>query len=463
MKAPRDPAAADELPGSRPRDHSTPRLEIHRIQGLPEFHPGDDLAAAIAHVAPWLQQNDVLVVTSKVVSKTEGRLVPLPANPATRAAMRHRLVGAETTRIVADNGRTPIVENRLGLVQAAAGIDASNVAADELALLPVDPDASASELRAALRARLGVNVGVVVTDTMGRPWRKGQTDVAIGASGLQVLRSYAGACDAYGNELAVTEVALADQIAAAADLVKGKLALAPAAVVRGLTLTDDSSCARSLLRPLEEDLFRLGTDAAIQQGHREAVLLRRSIRAFADTPVDPAVIRHAVGVALTAPAPHHTKPIRFVWLRSAARRKEVLAAMRDVWASDLAADGLADHAIERRIARGDLLYRAPELVVPFLVADSAHQCLDRRRQGFEHTMFQVAGGAAVQALLVALAGEGLGSCWVGSTIFAPEAVRTTLDVPESWEPLGAIVIGYPGEGPLSPRQPEDPGDALREL
>src|SRR5690606_38915650 len=137
-------------------------------------------------------------------------------------------------------------------------------------------------LRNGLRERLGVEVAVVITDTMGRAWRVGQTDVAIGASGLRVLHSYAGQTDAHGNELQVTEVAVADELAAAADLVKGKLRGVPVAVVRGLTIVDDGSSAQDLIRPAEQDLFRLGTAEAMAEGRKQAVLVRRSVRAFSD-------------------------------------------------------------------------------------------------------------------------------------------------------------------------------------
>ena len=445
------------------REHGGSRVELLPVDGLPEFRPGDDLTGAIAAAAPWLRSGDVLVVTSKIVSKIEGRLMRVPADPVARDAARRYWIDEETERVLARFGRTLITENRLGIVQAASGVDASNVNGDEIALLPADPDASALALRTGLRERLGVEVAVVISDTMGRAWRIGQTDTAIGSSGLRVLRSYAGSVDGQGNELAVTEVAVADEIAAAADLVKGKLSGVPVAVVRGLEISDDGSHARDLVRPRDEDLFRLGTAEAIAQGRSEAVLLRRSVRAFSDEPVDADALRRAVGAALTAPAPHHTRPVRFVWLREAARRKELLEAMRQAWRADLAADGLSAERIERRVRRGQLLFDAPELVVPFLVTEGAHDYPDERRSDAERTMFTVAGGAAVQGLLVALAAAGLGSCWVGSTIFAPEVVRQTLDLPPDWQPLGAIAIGHPADGEHAPRPPRDPAEGLTEL
>ena len=437
---------------------SADKVEILPVPGLPEFRPGDDLAGALASAAPWLRDGDVLVVTSKVVSKCEGRIVAAPADPEQRDTLRRKLIDDEAVRVLARKGRTLITENAIGLIQAAAGVDGSNVGSTELALLPVDPDGSAATLRDQLAERLGVTVGVVITDTMGRAWRNGQTDFAIGAAGLTVLHGYAGARDRHGNELLVTEVAVADEIAAAADLVKGKLTAIPVAVVRGLTLTDDGSTAHTLVRAGEEDLFWLGTEEAIQVGRNQAQLLRRSVRAFGPDPVPAELIEAAVSEALTAPAPHHTRPVRFVWVQDATARTRLLDRMKDRWRADLTADGFSPDAVERRVARGQILYDAPELVIPFLVPDGAHSYPDTERTAAEHTMFTVAAGAAVQALLVALAVRDVGSCWIGSTIFAGDLVRADLELPDDWEPLGAIAIGY-AEQPQPPREPA-PTDGL---
>lgn len=452
-----DPGYQTPAPPSEHGAAST--IEILPVTGLGEFRPGDDLSAAVAAAAPSLRDSDVVVVTSKVVSKCEGRLVPAPEDPEERDQLRRKLVDDETVRVLARKGRTLITENRLGLVQAAAGVDGSNIGRAELALLPVDPDASAAALRAGLRERLGVNVAVVITDTMGRAWRNGQTDAAVGAAGLAVLHNYSGAVDPYGNELVVTEIAVADEVAAAADLVKGKLTAIPVAIVRGLNVADDGSTARRLLRPGSDDLFWLGTAEALDLGRQQAQLLRRSVRAFSDEPVPPDLVEAAVAEALTAPAPHHTGPVRFVWLQTQATRTRLLDRMKDKWRLDLAGDGRTAESVERRVARGRILYDAPEVVIPMLVPDGAHTYPDAARTDAEHTMFTVAVGAAVQALLVALAVRGLGSCWIGSTIFAADLVREELELPADWEPLGAIAIGYAAE-PAGLRDPVRVADLL---
>lgn len=452
------PASPPPLGGAGARADD---VRVLPVPGLPEVVPGTDLGALVASAAPWLEDGDVLVVTSKIVSKAEGRLVPAGND---REAAREAAIDAETTAVVATRGRTRIVRTPQGLVLASAGVDTSNVGQDVVALLPVDSDASARTLRAGLRERLGVDVGVIVSDTMGRPWRVGVADVAIGAAGLRPLRDLRGQRDGHGNDLAMTVVADADQIAAAAELVKGKSGGVPVAVVRGVRSLadvggDDGPGAEALVRVLEEDMFALGTAEARELGHREAVTLRRSIRSFRPDPVPADAIARAVGAAVTAPAPHHTTPWRFVHVASDDVRKRLLAGMRDAWTADLRADGFDEAAIGRRLTRGDLLWEAPALVVPVLALDGAHTYPDARRAASERAMFQVAMGAGVQNFLVALAAEGIGSCWVSSTMFAADLVRAELDLPADWHPMGSVAIGYPAEDPR-PRPPRDAGAFL---
>jgi coenzyme F420-0:L-glutamate ligase / coenzyme F420-1:gamma-L-glutamate ligase len=235
-------------------------LTVLPVAGLPEVVPGDDLAALIADAAE-LHDGDVVVVAQKVVSKAEGALVTVPAGED-RAAARTRLAREQAVRVLVVAPWTIVVETPQGLVCASAGIDASNVAPGQLALLPADPDASARRLREDLRARAGVEVAVIVADTFGRPWRVGQTDVAIGLSGLTAIRDERGRADRFGMRLEVTEVAVADEIAAAADLVRHKAEGVPVVVVRGLGWQpDEGASATDLQRPPATDLFPRGRGA----------------------------------------------------------------------------------------------------------------------------------------------------------------------------------------------------------
>jgi coenzyme F420-0:L-glutamate ligase/coenzyme F420-1:gamma-L-glutamate ligase len=420
-------------------------ITVTAVPRLPEVTAGADLGALVADAAGDLRDGDILVVTSKVVSKAEGRVAEMPRDEA---------IEAETVRVVARRGATTIAQTRHGFVLAAAGVDESNTAPGTVVLLPADPDESARRLRKSLQDRTGLRLGVIVTDTMGRPWRNGQTDTAIGAAGVILVRDHRGEADTFGNILEVTVAAVADEIAAAADLVKGKTLRLPVAVVRGLDalVTDeDGPGARLLVRPADEDMFRYGS--------ADVPHVRRTIRDFTDQPVDPDAVRRAVAAAITAPAPHHSEPWRFVLVESAAARTGLLDAMLDAWVADLRADGFTQEQIARRTRRGEPLRRAPLVVVPCLAPDAMHEYPDARRNACERAMFTVAMGAAVQNFLVALAVDGLGSAWISSTLFCTDVAVRALDLPRDWLPMGAIAIGHPAASPRH-RPPRDPASFI---
>ncbi len=229
-------------------------IAVIPVEGMPEVRSGDVLAELVADRVA-LANGDVVVVTQKIVSKAEGRLVDLDPFDA---GARLRLIEDQSVRVLRRRGDAVITETPHGFVCASAGIDESNVELGRAALLPVDADRSARRIRDGLRARAGVEVGVVVSDTFGRPWRRGVTDVAIGCAGVAAVVDLRGTTDSEGRVLSVTEVAVADELAAAAELVMGKAAGVPVAVVRGIdpAWLREGSVAAEIVRPHGEDLFR---------------------------------------------------------------------------------------------------------------------------------------------------------------------------------------------------------------
>lgn len=290
-----------------------PSFTAYGLIGMPEVSVGDDLSglieAALAAQDLALADGDILVVTSKIVSKAEGRIV--------QAEDREEAITRETVRVVASRahpgGVTRIVENRQGIIQAAAGVDASNTPTGTVLLLPEDPDASARLLCGALRGVTGARIGVIISDTLGRAWREGQIDAAIGAAGVGMLDDRRGQLDSFGHVLTVTQTAVGDELASATDLIKGKLGKTPVALVRGLGhLVVDSlqTPARALARSAETDMFRLGTDEAIALG-RAGSLAEPSLRSivFRDIP------RPSFAVVSVVPLPPGAPADPQVWAR----------------------------------------------------------------------------------------------------------------------------------------------------
>lgn len=352
-------------------------ITIRPVRGLPEITAGSDLAALIAAAAGELADGDIVIVTSKVVAKAEGRVQ--------EAADREDAISAETVRVVARRGPLRIVQTRHGLVLAAAGVDASNVAPGQVVLLPLDPDESAHRLRAELTARTSARIAVVITDTVGRPWRQGLIDIAIGVAGLDPLIDLRGGTDGYGRTLDATVIAVADELAAATDLVKGKVAGVPVAVVGGLgrlVTGSDGPGARALIRPPDEDMFRLGTADAV----RAAVADRRSAVEFAARSVPAEVIDAAIAGASTESA-------GFVRVGSAP----------------------------------------PE--VPAMVAACVRGPMDR-------VGGLLAVGAAIADLQFLLAAEQIGSSW---RLLDPAHPPALDGLPIGWEPVGLLAIGHPTE------------------
>jgi coenzyme F420-0:L-glutamate ligase/coenzyme F420-1:gamma-L-glutamate ligase len=338
-------------------------------------------------------------------------------------------------------------------VCANAGVDASNVEPGFLTLLPEDPDGSAESIRKGLEQSLGISVGVVVTDTFGRTWRRGVVNVAIGCAGLPAVLDLRGTPDQHGTTLEATIVALADEVAAASGLVMGKASRIPAAIVRGVLADAPASPAAELVRPAEEDLFR--------ESPLLSISARRTIRAFGAGAVPREAVEEAVRAACTAPAPHHTRPWAFTALDGEPAKRALLAAMAQAWRNDLERDGVSEKVITRRIDRSDaVLGTAPVLIVPWIRFQGAHRYPDEERAHAEREMFLLSGGAAIQSLLLALHAQGIASCWISSTLFCQQETRTVLSMGDEWFALGAVAAGPMPAGVPPPRPPLDLSEHL---
>lgn len=307
-------------------------LRIVAVPGLPEIGPGDDLAELICGaVAPL--DGDVVVVAQKVVSKAEGAFAA-PSPGETIHAARRRIAHEQATEIVADAPRVLVVRTAHGLVCANAGIDASNVTQGRLTLLPDDPDDSAARLRAGIAHLTGVDVAVIITDTFGRPWREGHVDVAIGVAGLEPVRDERGSADRHGLPLTATQTAVADEIAAAADLVRAKADGVPVVIVRGLTFAgSDTATAADLIRAREGDLFGRG------RGMLSAVLLETAWPSAWDDGIDQTVLQAVRAVTPDARVVAQGPPIRLL--------------VEDPFSAGLAAAVLADADLAVRWRKGD--------------------------------------------------------------------------------------------------------------
>ena len=404
-------------------------LEVIPVPGLPDIVEGDDLGAMLAGAAD-LRHGDVLVVTQKVVSKAEGRVVRGP---------KDAWVPREARRVVARRGDLVVAETAHGFVCASAGVDESNVPRGSVSLLPEDPDASAARIRDTVREGTGVEVAVVVSDTFGRPWRRGLVDVAIGIAGMPALVDLRGAPDLYGRPLEVTVVALADQAAAAAGLVMAKAEGIPAAVVRGLAPSGEGR-ARDVVRPPEEDLFRYGP--------LEAIVSYRTTGTFGPGRIPREVLQRAVTAAVTAPVPHgsHVGERSWLWvvLESRGAREALLGRM--------AVGGV------RNLRSDDLLGRAPVLAVPHLSIEGADETVHRPPE--ERDMVLLATGAVVQRFMLALHAQGYGSAWVCPNPIGTDEAREAVGLEEGWLPMGVVACGPPSRD-APPQDPVDPGGSLR--
>ena len=377
-------------------------IELIPLEGLPEVEPGDDLAALLepSLAANGASDGDIVAITQKVVSKAEGRVVP--------GDDRAGWVARESVAVVARRGDLLITRTRHGFVCANAGVDASNVREGFLTLLPEDPDASAERLQKELSSRLGLSrLGVVITDTFGRPWREGVVDVALGCAGLPSLVDLRGTVDDHGRQLETTLVAFADAVAAASGLVMTKTARVPAALVRGLDgSTGDAppGPASALVRRPEDDLFRESALVAVSSAQPSDVF------GPGDVPRD--IVEDAIAAACAAAPPGDWS---IVAVDSAAARRRL---------------------VHSAPAAGDALRSAPTLLV--VCARTAPEISERTAL--------LSAGATIRGLAVALHAQGIGWSWDPNASLDVGSTRAALSLGEEWHPLGIVAVGRMPEG-----------------
>lgn len=380
-----------------------PRLEIKGIEGLPEVRPGDDLAAILTGplLAIGVEAGDVVVLAQKVVSKAEARLI--------HDGDRSAVISAETSRVLATRADLVITRTRHGFVCANAGVDASNVPEGTLSLLPEDPDGSAAAIRISLARSTGVDVAVIITDTFGRPWRRGVVNVAIGCAGLPALVDMRGRADDRGRLLEATEIALADEVAAATGLVMAKDARVPAALVRGVDrLSAPDGRVEDLIRPAADDLFEASPDHVL-----------RSIDLDLDIvpgPVPHEALLDAFEIARATPQIESTR-WRFDVLESRASRLALASA------TSIAPPGPV----------------GPLMIVPSVTSSHEGEN-DEAADGF-HQAIWMSYGAAIVALRFSLQSRGSSTRWSAAGDQKRALISDVLDIGEAWMPLGTLACG----------------------
>jgi coenzyme F420-0:L-glutamate ligase/coenzyme F420-1:gamma-L-glutamate ligase len=428
------------------------------LSGIPLIKPGDDLASVIIDALrashESLCNGDVLVIAQKIVSKSEGRLISLGSVEPSASAMDLakevnkdarliELILRESTEVVRHTCDVLVVAHKLGFVMANAGIDQSNIehGDDAALLLPENPDETCARLRSRLHALTGVDLAIIINDSHGRAFRNGTVGVAIGASGLPALTDRRGEADLYGRTLRSTEVALADEIAAAASLLMGQAAESrPVVLAHGVPMQLRDGSAAELIRPKHMDLFRQPSGDAVIRG-------RRSVRRYTDDVIAESLLERLLSAAVCAPSAHNRQPWRFAIVPDANSKTHLATAMGAQLRVDRQSDGDAGAAIEKDVARSFArITSAPTLVLTCLTMEEMDHYPDPRRNEAERTMAVQGTAMATQNLLLAAHTAGLAASVMCAPLFCPNIVRAALDLPADWEPQALVTLGYPANG-----------------